>query len=291
MNRSVALTVPALVLAACSDQRADDSTDPDPDTGGVTDPTPGAVTSDNIVVGDLRAATYNAGDGSLLVQITLDGNDVNQSYGPATADGDYDIFTLQNSATDRFFTAFAGESTDGSVSAVVVSDGGQFNRFFGGATVNQVTYAAPTGGIANYSGDYVGLLNFGPAAGDGPGEASTPQQSMQVNGEVFFKADFTDNAVNGNIYNRTYGPTGTGTALPEIVLTVGDISADGSFTGTVELRDLTGIGDYSGAFGGSGATAVAGTVALGAGFSDGAIAGADGREREYGIFVLDQDAP
>ncbi len=286
MNKFIAITVSAVVLAACTDQSNSDSTN---NGGGVTDPPPGAVTRDNVVVGDLKSATYGAGDGSLVVQITLDGNDLNQSYGTPTADGDYNRYTLQNSATDRFFTAFAGASTDGSVSAVVVSDGGQFNRFFGGATANQVSYSAPASGIANYSGDYVGLLNFGPAAGDGPGESSTPHRSMQVNGEVFFKADFSDNAVNGNIYNRTYGPDGTGTALPEIVLTVGDIAANGSFTGTVELTDQVGVGNYSGVFGGSGATAVAGTVALGAGFSDGAIAGADGNEREFGIFVLDRD--
>jgi hypothetical protein len=286
MNKFIAITVSAVVLAACTDQRNADSTD---NGGGGSNPPPGGVTSDNVLVGDLKAATYDAGDGSLVVQITLDGNDLNQDYGAATPDGDYDLFTLQNSMTDRFFTAFAGESTDGSVSAVVVSDGGQFNRFFGGATASQASYSAPAGGITNYSGDYVGLLNFGPAAGSGPGDSSTPHRSLQVNGEVFFKADFTDNAVNGNIYNRTYGPDGTGTDLPEVVLTIGEIAADGSFTGSVELLDQTGVGSYAGVFGGSGATAVAGTVALGAGFSDGAIPGADGNEREFGIFVLDQD--
>lgn len=290
MNKFVAIAASALLIAACTDQR-DAEVDPVDGGGGGGDVTDPPVTSDNIAVGDLQGATYDADGGSLVVQITLDGNAVTQNYGAATPDGDYDLYTQQNSPTDRFFTAFAGESDDGSVSAVVVSDGGQFNRFFGGATANQASYTAPASGISNYSGDYVGLLNFGPAAGDGPGEASTPNRSLQVNGEVFLKADFSDNAVNGNIFNRTYGPDGTGTALPEIVLVIGDIAADGSFTGTVELTSQDAVGGYAGVFGGNDATAVAGTIALGGGFSDGAIPGAEGNEREFGIFVLEQDAP
>lgn len=291
MNKYLALTIAGAFLAACSGPSDDDGGSGTGSGGGSTGGTDGgaAPLASSVVVGDVQGASYDGASETLIVQITMDGNNVTQNYGTGVADGDYTYYEQQLTTTDRFFSAFAATSTDGSVSGVVVSDGGQFNRFFGGATANQASYTAPAGGIVNFSGEYVGLLNFGTAAGDAPGESSTPTQSFQVNGDAYIKADFSDNYVNGNIFNRTYGADGTGTALPEIVLVDATINADGSFSGLAELGVLEEVGSFEGVFGGSGASAVAGTVALEAGFSDGIIPGATGNEREFGIFVLDSE--
>ncbi|MFU8825044.1 hypothetical protein, partial [Yoonia sp.] len=70
---------------------------------------------------------------------------------------------------------------------------------------------------------------------------------------------------------------------------------NGSFNGAIELDDFTPVGNYSGTFGGQDAAAMAGMVQLGTGFlvdRDGdplpAYTDTDGREREFGIFVIDQ---
>jgi len=282
MNKFIVIGVTTVLLAGCESRAVTDT------TGGGT-PTTGTPASGTITVGDLQSAALDTSTNELTVQITLDADDLQQSYGTGAPDGDYRVYTLQNTPSDRAFTAFSGVSTDESVQAVVVMDGGQFNRFFGGATATQVNYVAPTGGIVNYAGDYVGLLNIGPAAGPGlPGSVSaTPYEASTVTGEVYLKADFTDAAVNGTIYNRSVDVGGGAEDMPELVLVVGDIGADGSFSGSIELIDQEGVGNYSGVFGGTDATAVAGVVELTGGFLPGAIP-ADGNEREFGIFVLDQ---
>jgi len=285
MNKFIVIGVTTVLLAGCESRAV---TDP---TGSGT-PTTGTPASGTITVGDLQSAALDTSTDELTVQITLDGDDLLQSYGNGGAAGAYRVYTFQNSPTDREFTAYAGTSTDESVQAVVVMDGGQFNRFFGGAAVTQANYTAPSGGIIDYAGSYVGLLNFGPVAGAGvPGSGSSvPNAATEVTGDVFLKADFTDGAVNGAVYNRLANSGAT--AMPELVLVVGtDIGADGSFSGAVE-DDITQAawGTYSGVFGGTDASSVAGIVELGAGFLPAAIPG-DGNEREVGIFVLDQVQP
>lgn len=294
MNKFIMASAAAVILSACADEAPvevdviDNGGDPDVE-----------VTNGVVSLGDLTGANF---DGSnLTVIITLDGNNVQQTYdAEGVNDGGYSEFSQQLSETDRIFTGFGAESSDGGVQAVVVSDGGQFNRFFGGAFATQNDYTAPTSGIINYSGSYIGLVNF-PSLDELPGEpaegdsvSAVPSASGQVVGEVIFKADFSDNAVNGSIFNRNID----GEDLPEIVLTVGDIAADGSFTGTVELLDLTAVGQYGGIFGGDGATSVAGVVRLEDGFLDDPFAEVDededeeessGFEIEHGIFVLDAD--
>lgn len=265
-------------------------------TGGPGTPPP--ITGDASLRGDLDAFAFNGTD-TLSVQISLESDDVLQAY---TQDGapinGYIRFVQQDDPLDRFSTAFAGQSSDGSVQAVVVTDGGQFNRFFGGAGVQQNNYSAPTRGLASYAGGYIGLLNFGPAAPNVPAntpDSAIPRVSTPITGQVFINADFADNLVNGVVYDRQFILDGDVNNPADLVLIAGSIAADGTFNGEVELEDFTNVGGYSGTFGGQNAAAMAGMVELGAGFLVDsefvALPGFEdtgGTEREWGIFVIDQ---
>lgn len=310
MNKFLGLGAVLALLAACDERPANAVVDPDVPV----DPDNPPVLEGNVVLdGDLDSAAYNGSD-ELTIQITLDGGVGQlQEYVSAGTLNGYNAFTFQDGTDSRFFRAFALESSDGELQGVVVSDGGQFNRFFGGGAIIQGDYTAPTSGLSRYSGTYVGLVNFGPdAPGASPPPGSVngvPRVSDAVEGQIFILADFNAPAsLNGEIFNRTldnFGP------LPEVVLTATDIADDGSFSGTAELGDLTPLGGYSGVFSGTDASSVGGIVELGAGFLglqplfDGEgnpvidfetgeqvlVPIGDGNEVEFGIFVLDEVSP
>jgi len=185
------------------------------------------------------------------------------------------------------------------VQAGVVSDGGQFNRFFSGGFYQRDGAYDPPGGIGSpsglvsYAGNYAGVTNIDAPGGPNllPPPAGTdpsvlPAQSSRTQGEIFLNVDFADNAVNGSVYDRTL--VDSTTALPDIVLVDGDIAGDGTFLGTVEYDgDPTrSIGDFGGIFGGTNAAAVGGVVSLNEFFDDSNIA--NNAERERGVFVLIQ---
>lgn len=292
--KNIAYAVAAMAaLGACEGTGGGDG-----GTGGPGDPGTPPVTGDASLRGDLDAFAFN-GTNALSVQISLESDDVLQPY---TQEGapikGYIRFVQQDDPLDRFSTAFAGQSSDGSLQAVVVADGGQFNRYFGGTGVQQNSYSAPARGLASYAGGYIGLLNLGPPAPDvppGTPDSAIPSMATPVTGQVFINADFAGNRVNGVVYNREFGADGTGTELGDLVLIVGSIAPNGSFNGAIELDDFTPVGNYSGTFGGQDAAAMAGMVQLGTGFlvdRDGdplpAYTDTDGREREFGIFVIDQ---
>ena len=296
MKKSISIMAMMAVLAACGGG--------DPEEEDVVDPVDVVVDEDAIIqgstanVGDLEASSYDADAGTLSVTITLDADTETTEYTPDGQLVGYDRFFQQDELTDRYYVGLAKESTDGSVQATVVQDGGQFNRFFGGAVAEQINYAAPDSGLASYAGDYVGLLNFGPPAapsgGDSSLDAGTP---TEVTGKVFLVADFNDNNVNGSIYNREADLNNQGDAesLPTVVLTVGTFSSDGTFSGTVELENLEGVGSYGGVFGGDDAASAAGVVNLsgpnfleGVSLSGGGTFVGDPAHNEYGIFVIDQ---
>ena len=285
MKRIIALAAVAALLAACADETSTDVVvDP------VTDPDTPVDEVVELTRGDLDAGIV--GTDSLTVQITLDGgSEINQIYtSQVDSEGVFRIYELDEGTTGRLFTAIGGTSGDGQISAVVASDGGQFNRFFGGATVNQNSYTAPDGGTTDYVGGYQGLVNYGDETRNGvPGSTSADAvRSFTVEGDVFLKADFTDGVVNGAIFNRKLDPTGDNTDLPELVLIVGDITGEGTFSGNVELDDAndTGVGSYSGAFGGAGATSAGGLIELNPGF----LGTAPANEKEFGIFILGPSA-
>ncbi|MEL6683427.1 MAG: thymidylate synthase [Pseudomonadota bacterium] len=281
MRKIFCIAVLPAYAAGC--ERSDDGSSADDGStdagGGVSTP----VSGNSVAVGDVDGVSYDATADTLTVTIALDADTDTATYTAAGQVGTYDRFTQQDEPTDRIFTAFAKTSTDGSITGVAVSDGGQFNRFFGGAQVVQNDYTAPTSGLVSYAGDYVGLLNFGP---DGPAvpDPVQPVQSEEVTGTVFLNADFNSSGqVNGAIYDRSGATIGN---LPDIVLTATDIDTDGTFSGAAELDDLTGVGSYSGVFGGANATSVGGAIDLEPGFLGEDLG--SGTENEYGIFVLDQ---
>ncbi len=316
MKNFMVMAVLAALLAACGDgdpnddegevAETDDVAVGGGDTGNEEDEeTDGGAVIENGTanVGDLVGSSYDADTETLSVTISLNADTATTLYGreagALTLNG-YDRFVQQDEPTDRYFVGLAKESDDGSVQATVVQDGGQFNRFFGGAIAEQNNYSAPSAGLASYAGAYVGLLNFGPpatpaAGGDPSIEPGTP---TEVTGAVFLNADFNDNKINGSIYDREADLDNDGTPddLATVVLTADDFAADGTFTGSVELSDKTGVGTYGGVFGGDDAAAVAGVVNLsGASFLDGvSLSGGGGpfegddAQNEYGIFVINQ---
>ncbi len=292
MRKTLSIAFLTAFAAGCGESGGSD-TDTDTDTG--TDTV--TIADGTVVVGNVTSASFDSTAGTLTVQVPLDGSDVLQEYvADGTRDG-YSRFTLQDDLLDREYTAFAAESTDGSLVGVVVIDGGQFNRFFGGGSITQNSYTAPTTGLVSYAGAYVGVTNVGDGLATGGADASlTPEAATEISGLVFLNADFTDNAVNGAIYDRVFDPDGVAYDLPTIVMTAADIEDDGLFTGAVEFGDLTSVGTYTGAFGGDDAASVAGIISLTEGFlegaEDGGVAVTDfegiSGEAEYGVFVLDQ---
>jgi hypothetical protein len=292
MKNTVFAVAALVALAACEGVGGGDG-----GTGGPGDPGTPPVTGNASLRGDLDAFTFN-GTNALSVQLSLESDERLQPYmqsgGPVNG---YIQFVQQDDPLDRFAIAFAKQSSDGSVQGVVVADGGQFNRFFGGTGVTRTSYSAPTRGLASYAGAYVGLLNFGPDAPNVPADtpdSAIPRVATPVTGQVFINADFAKNLVNGVVYNREFGVNGTGTQLADLVLIVSPVTPSGTFSGAVELDNFAAVGNYSGTFGGQNAAAMAGMVEVGPGFllsrTLEAILGVagDGREREFGIFVINQ---
>jgi len=276
------------LLAACSSESTDDTSGGSTGGTGGTGGSGGGVTAPAgaQVDGDLDAAAFDETAETMVVFITLDGDDVEQTYvRTASLDtGGYQAYTLHDDPLDRHFTAFGKTSEDGSTSAVLVLDGGQFNRFFAGTQVSASTYAAPTTGLTSYAGEYVGLTNIGTRTGtliSGADDVLLPERGIRTTGTVFINADFGDNQINGAIYDRAALDGGT-FDTPDIILTPTDITSSGTFAGGVEYTDLTPVGQYTGVFGGDNAAAVAGSVNLTE--FDATIDG----EEEWGIFVLNQ---
>lgn len=319
MKRFVAsLVLPAFLLACGSGSNPfDDGLQAgQPGTPPVTTPPsgiPGSISS------DVTRISFNPATNTLVVEgLTLDNVPFQASYARrANLDRNgYIAFTAQNDALDRHSTSYFGNSNnDGSVRAGVTVTGGPRNRFFGGAFYERDgAYApppvTPTTGLVSYAGNYIGLVNLGfnnpgsprndliAAPGGTPAEL-VPDQAVTVEGRAFINADFADNSIEGNIFDRTIvdGSPGlaAGTVLPSLVLLATNIDADGSFSGTVEYdavsegQDAIGnpIGDWGGILGGPNASGLAGAIKLEEfdGIND--PLGLEGEE-EFGIFVLDQ---
>lgn len=252
----------------------------------------------DLVFGSVTAAAFDNDAGTLALQIPFDGDEQLLEYVADGALNGYSRFRIQDDPLDREFVAFAAESSDGSLQGIVVSDGGQFNRFFGGGAITQVSFTPVTSGLASYAGDYVGVTNLGPAlvTGNGADLAIVPGSVSEVTGTVFMNADLSDGMVNGSVFNRVLDLGGTNVDLPDIFLTATEIGAGGQFTGIVEHGDLDQVGTYDGALGGVDGASIAGVVSLGEDFLEGATIGNvvtpifddfEG-ETEYGVFVHDR---
>ncbi len=297
MTRLVTAAALLALLAACDDDQPLNFDGETPTTPPTT-PTDGEdpLNPDELppvngvfgpVAGDLDAGSFStSGGGTLQVSITLDDDVLLQTY---TRNAAYDVpgylaFTTQDDALDRFFTAFGATSNDGDVQAVLAMDGGQFTKYFGGVTYSATDYTAPSSGLASYAGTYVGMSNFGTRDGTLPSGANPdilPERATRVTGDVFINADFTDNTLNGAIYGRT-SLDGSPVGVDTVFLVPTGINADGSFTGGSENRAQENIGSYSGTFGGTNASGIAGGVFLEE-FDEGVE-----NEQERGMFVLNQ---
>jgi hypothetical protein len=308
MNIKLAAPLVLLLLAACDGNPlgTGDPEVPVCDTNcpvGADDP----VTLPTVLAKNLKAIAYDqASDSFRITYSSLDTTPTVATWNRRAAldTVGYRAYTVQEDALDRMFVGLAKTSTDGSVTAIAAGDGGQFNRVFqGGSYARNGGWSAPAGtsaggsGQVSYAGTYAGVTNIRaprpgeilPVPGGTAGEV-IPGQPSRVQGDIFINANFTDNAVNGAIYNRVLVDYTFG--LQAVILVPTDIEANGSFTGTTERwvnddSSMAVTGDYGGVFGGTGATAVGGLVALTKLYrsDDGtALTGA----LEQGVFVLQQ---
>lgn len=245
------------------------------------------------------AASFNETAQTLTLTLTsLDASNFSQSYQRETALDvpGYQTFVQQENPLNRMFVAVAGTSPDGTVSAIAVTDGGQFNRFFGGGNYsrNGNVHSLPTAGLVTYAGTYAAVTNVGVIdTGDqllpvpaGTSDSVRPRQPLQVQGEIIINADFTDNSVNGQIFNRQLlrvptGATTSNVALNDLSLVETSIADDGTFAGEVEFSPSQDpSGNYGGVFGGNSASAVAGITHLTE------FEAALDNEEEFGAFTL-----
>jgi hypothetical protein len=303
IGKLTSLVLAASLLAACGGNPfvarigEDDPATPPPPTPGA-----GASAVPETLALNLRAATYNADAGTLVLQLaSLDSGSLTATYvrTPLLDHPGYEAYTVQNDPLDRHVTAMVARSGDPqrSVQAGVASDGGQFNTFFSGGFFERMAPFTrpdplPDGGLVSYAGNYAGVTNVNAPGAQlltppaGTPSALLPAQSAQTIGRVFLNVDFADSAVNGAIVNRTMPQLGL--VLPDVILTSAPIDGDGAFFGTlVQYRGSNSpdIGDYGGIFGGTGATAVGGVVSLTQFDGEGNLLGFE-NEREIGVFVL-----
>ena len=273
----------ALVLLAACDGNPLGTTDvPVCDTNcpvGADDP----VTIPPILAKNLQAIAYDETSDSFRITFkSLDTTPTIATWSRrATLDlVGYRAYVVQEDPLDRMFVGLAKTSTDGSVTAIAAGDGGQFNRVFQGGTYGRTGgFDRPTStdgagsGQVSYAGTYAAVTNIGaprpgeilPVPPNTSGEL-VPDQPSRVRGDIFINANFTDNSVNGAIYNRVLVEANN-FGLQAVILVPTDIEANGTFTGTTErwVNDdpsMTTTGDYGGVFGGVDSAAVGGVVAL-----------------------------
>ncbi len=264
--RLMAALVAGLGVAGCGGNPFTDETDAGSGGGtdGGTDTGTDTGTDSSIpdaLKGNLESVTYSEAAGTLTaVIVPLDASPRTVTF---KRNDTYDVtgfqaFTHQETSSNRIFLALFNTSADGAVTAGVAGSG-QFTEMVWGSnyTVNTEFVAPTEGGLASYSGRYAGILNTGVTV-PGPGAPFDPMRPARVEGDVLINADFTDGSVEGGIRNRTVAETGA--ALDDLFLQITEITEDGTFAGTVVFNDQADAGSYAGAFGGTGATAVAGAI-------------------------------
>ncbi|MBW6507348.1 MAG: thymidylate synthase [Rhodobacteraceae bacterium] len=311
MSRILVLVTAAMLLASCS---TDEETDAGGGAGGggagggeAGGGTAGSVLDASLVPANLRvnvnAIALDYANQTLQVNISsLDTTPRLATYNrdPGLDVEGYQAYRIQEDALDRLFLALAKESNDGTVRAVTVADGGQFNRYFGGGVYERtgsfdrpLIGTGPGTGQVSYAGGYSAVTNVGVAPPDPlllvpaplTDPSLLPRRSARVSGDIFLNVNFADDAVNGAIYNRMI--VDTSAPLATVILVAADIAANGTFAGKVEYNDVnrTVVGDYGGIFGGVSANSVAGLVHL-IEFDPNLQ-----NEQEHGVFVLTQCGP
>ena len=283
---------------------------PPPGDGGDGDAPPTSSIVPAAIAGSVSSVTFDPANQTLVVTgANLDNTPVSTVYtrNAALDRNGFQAYTNQDGAVERHFTAFVAQT--GSVNAAVVSSPSPRNRTFRGAFFDRDgAYDPPIvtadTGVVTYAGSYVGLTNIGDPNGNDLISTNItpavlqPGQALGTDGDVLLSADFADNAVEGNIFNRRLLDT-NGNALsnlPSLVLIVAPIAADGTFEGAIEYdiadansntNAFVNVGSYAGIFGGIDAAQVAGGIDLTE--FDGAqdfVLGAE-NEQESGIFILE----
>ncbi|WP_395543177.1 hypothetical protein [Neotabrizicola sp. sgz301269] len=271
------------LLAGCGGNPFTEGTD-----GGGGE-TPGTGTIPAALKGNLQSVSYNpnggaGGNGALTAVIDpLDASPVTATFdrAPTLDTPGYKAFTYRETSSNRLFVALLATSASGDATAGVLGSG-QFTEMVWGSTYQADGFVKPqAGGLASYKGNYVGIQNRG-AAVPGPGAPFNPIQAYRVEGDVLLNADFTNNSVEGGIRNRQV--VDTSETMADLFLQITEIKADGTFGGTVVFADKSPSGTYGGAFGGTGATAVAGAIEVGPEKGNNDLL-------ERGIFVADRCAP
>lgn len=310
-----------MLLAACNGNPfgsgTDPTTPPEPPGPGLPQPTDPVVVA-SVLAKNMQSVAYDATSDSFRITMqALDTTPVTATWTRRAALDvpGYDAYAVQEDPLDRMFVGLARTlptNGGGTVTGVLGGDGGQFNTVFQGASYSRTgAYTAPVGtaepgsGQVSYAGTYAGLIN---GAAPMPNEARPvepgtppeviPGQPLRVTGDVFINANFSDNSVNGAVYNRIMIDRGFN--LQSVILKPSDIQPNGTFVGEVErwVRDdpnMERIGDHGGVFAGNNANAVAGAVALTKIFWGGPSrpAGTDIGDEivgglEHGLFVLQQ---
>ena len=310
MFRNLAATAALALLSACGDGQPFEFGDTGGGGGTPTPPAAGTAVPTELAQ-NLFAVAYNpdgaGGAGTLVVDLrSLDASAFNATYtrDPSRDIDGYRAFEYREdpNGNGRKFLAFVAQSDSGNVTAVAVADGGQFNRYYGGGFyARSGIYSEPAGtaqpnsGVVRYSGSYAGVItvdtsgnvDYTPGAAQPGGEY--PYQPSAVRGDSLIIADFTNDTVNGTIFNRVILSEDGTTVLPssydlsDIALTSTKIAANGTFLGTVDPSANTTvpspIGYYGGIFAGVGATDVAGVILINPYPSSASI-------WEHGIFVI-----
>ncbi|RUS59380.1 hypothetical protein EGN72_15740 [Pseudorhodobacter sp. E13] len=304
-------------------------TDPDGEEV-VTGATPVTVVTE--IKNNMTSARVIKGTGgnpdTLLIAITaIDTTPVQATWqrAPALDIPGFQAYSVQEDPLDRMFIGLSAASADGSASATMAGDGGQFNKVLQGVDYSRVggyspppaTGNGPGTGQVSYSGKYAGLLNGGsddtarlplPAGRDYDRE-EIPGQPARITGDVFMNANFADNLINGVVKNRvavdldiSNDPAsprfndGTGVPLESVVMVIdgagegtgGQILANGTFSGKTERPNQDRTGQYGGVIGGTNGSSVAGGIYLEAN----KVFDSDGESIENaverGVFVLNQ---
>ncbi len=258
MRTLSALTLVA-ALAACGGNPLTTGAGPT-DPTDPTDPNnpdslvPATVSQD---VKGAEIGTWTSGAPKLHIKmdsIILPGGEGDLTQDPTLNVAGYEAYSYQSTTSNRKVVALVKKS--GGIGGMIAVDAGQFSTYRGGGYLWRAdTFTKPvdsrTDGVGakfDYSGSYVGMLNSGPATPGGPGGTLNPSEAYKTAGRVLITADFSLMKIEGGVDNRTN--VDTGTALPDIALVETDITADGTFAGTVERLDptWTTAGNYGGAF-------------------------------------------